>query len=92
MQPVTPVSETQGSEKDAHDQPSLNLLLEIQTPPPEETAATPSELQIARTENSSAQDAPVLSIDTLTPPPEADPSQSEGFVKQPGKAAFFCPR
>lgn len=90
-QPITSMPEPAGSDKDAHDHPSLNLLPEIQTPPPEEIAATkPSELQIPSTENTSPQDAPVLSIDTLTPPPEADPSLSEGLVKETGKAVFVC--
>lgn len=83
------MSEPLGSDKDTHDHPSLDLLPEIQTPPPEEIAATtPTELQIPSTENSSPQDAPVLSIDTLTPPPEADPSLSDGLVKDTGKALF----
>lgn len=90
-QPITPVSEPPGSVKDTHDHPSLNLLPEIQTPPPEEIAATtPSELQIPSTENTSPQDAPVLSIDTLTPPPEADPLLSEALVKDTGKTVFVC--
>uniref|UniRef100_A0A3Q1EBY2 Nuclear receptor binding SET domain protein 1b n=1 Tax=Acanthochromis polyacanthus TaxID=80966 RepID=A0A3Q1EBY2_9TELE len=86
-QPVTSVSESSGSDKNAHDHPSLNLLPEIQTPPPEEIVApTPSELHIPSTENPSPQDAPVLSIDTLTPPPEVEPSLSEGLVKDNGSA------
>lgn len=88
-QPVTSPSEPPGSDSSAHDHPSLNLLPEIQTPPPEEIAAAmPSELQIPSTENTSPQDAPVLSIDTLTPPPEADPSLSEGLVKGSGEEVF----
>ncbi|XP_037604674.1 histone-lysine N-methyltransferase, H3 lysine-36 specific isoform X2 [Sebastes umbrosus] len=84
-QPVTSPSEPPGLDSSAHDHPSLNLLPEIQTPPPEDIAATmPSELQIPSTENTSPQDAPVLSIDTLTPPPEAVPSLSEGLVKGSG--------
>lgn len=88
-QPIIPESEPLGLNKDAHDHPSLNLLPEIQTPPPEEIAATPTELQIPCTENTCSQDAPVLSIDTLTPPPEVDPALSAGFVKDPGKAVFL---
>lgn len=77
------------SDNSAHEQPSLSLLPEIQTPPPEEIAeTTPSELQIPSSENTSPQDAPVLSIDTLTPPPEADPSLSEGLIKDNGEEVF----
>ncbi|KAI3373285.1 hypothetical protein L3Q82_006592 [Scortum barcoo] len=83
--PVASMPEPAGSDKDTHDHPSLNLLPEIQTPPPEEMSAMkPSELQIPSSENTSSQDAPVLSIDTLTPPPEADPSLSEGLIKETG--------
>ncbi|AWP00048.1 nsd1a [Scophthalmus maximus] len=85
--PITSMSEPPGLDKNAHGHPSLNLIPEIQTPPPEEIAATtPSELQIPSTENTSPQDAPVLSIDTLTPPPEAEPSLSEGLIKDSGNA------
>lgn len=81
-QHITSMSEPPGLDANAHDHPSLNLLPEIQTPPPEEVTATttPSELQMPSTENTPSQDAPVLSIDTLTPPPEAEPSLSEGLV------------
>lgn len=89
-QPITTVSELLEAGKEAHEHPTLNLLPEIQTPPPEEPAPTPSELNVPCTENSSPQDAPVLSIDTLTPPPEADPSVREGFVKDPGKSGILC--
>ncbi|XP_022618390.1 histone-lysine N-methyltransferase, H3 lysine-36 and H4 lysine-20 specific-like [Seriola dumerili] len=89
-QPITSMSEPPGSDTNAHDHPSLNLLPEIQTPPPEEiVATTPSELQIPSTENTAPQDAPVLSIDTLTPPPEAEPSLSEGLVKDSGNAPLL---
>ncbi|XP_023268850.1 uncharacterized protein LOC111659982 [Seriola lalandi dorsalis] len=89
-QPITSMSEPPGSDTNAHDHPSLNLLPEIQTPPPEEIAATtPSELQIPSTENTAPQDAPVLSIDTLTPPPEAEPLLSEGLVKDSGNAPLL---
>lgn len=61
---------------------SLSLLPEIQTPPPEDiNRVTPSELQIPNNENSCSQNAPVLSIDTLTPPPEADSSLTDGLRK-----------
>ena len=77
------------SDSSAHQQPSLSLLPEIQTPPPEELAeTTPSELHIPSSENTSPQDALVLSIDTLTPPPEADPSLLEGLIKDNGEEAF----
>ncbi|XP_031695506.1 uncharacterized protein LOC116377886 [Anarrhichthys ocellatus] len=78
----TAMSEPPGSDSSTQDPPSVNLVPEIQTPPPEEIAATtPPELQIPSTENTSPQDAPVLSVDTLTPPPESDLSLSEGIVK-----------
>ncbi|XP_068457235.1 uncharacterized protein nsd1b [Clinocottus analis] len=84
-QPILAMPEPAESDNSAHDQPSVNLLPEIQTPPPEEIAATtPSELQIPSTENASRPDAPVLSVDTLTPPPESDLSLSEGLVKATG--------
>ncbi|XP_033954395.1 uncharacterized protein nsd1b isoform X2 [Pseudochaenichthys georgianus] len=85
-QPV--MSEHPGSDSSSQDDhPSLNLPPEIQTPPPEEIpTTTPSELQIPNTENTSSQDAPVLSIDTLTPPPEADHLLSEGLAKGNGSA------
>ncbi|XP_010770333.1 microtubule-associated protein futsch-like isoform X7 [Notothenia coriiceps] len=85
-QPV--MSEHPGSDSSSQDDhPSLNLPPEIQTPPPEEIpTTTPSALQIPNTENTSTQDAPVLSIDTLTPPPEADHLLSEGLVKGNGSA------
>ncbi|XP_028322398.1 uncharacterized protein nsd1b isoform X2 [Gouania willdenowi] len=67
---------------DAHDQESLNLLPEIQTPPPEDVAMTmPSVLLVSNTENTSPQEAPVLSIDTLTPPPETEQALSEEPLK-----------
>ncbi|KAK2828704.1 hypothetical protein Q5P01_019738 [Channa striata] len=87
LQPITSMSEPPGSDKNAHEHPSLNLLPEIQTPPPDDVAATtPSDLHISSTENTSLRDAPVLSLDTLTPPPEAEPLLSEGLVKDNGKA------
>ncbi|XP_078121806.1 uncharacterized protein nsd1b isoform X2 [Sander vitreus] len=87
-QPISSVSEPPGSDNSTHDHPSL--LPEIQTPPPEEIAATtPSELQIPSTENATPQDAPVLSIDTLTPPPEADSSPAEGLVKGNGNVPML---
>lgn len=68
-----------------HEFQTLNLVPEIQTPPPEETSATVTpELQIPNTEDTCPRETPVLSIDTLTPPPEAEPSLSEGVVKDNG--------
>jgi len=90
-QSITSTSELLELDKNAHDHPSSAILPEIQTPPPEEAAAlVPAELQIPSIENPSPQDTPVLSIDTLTPPPEAEPSLSEGLFKNNGKAAFVC--
>uniref|UniRef100_A0A3Q1JQ02 Histone-lysine N-methyltransferase, H3 lysine-36 specific n=1 Tax=Anabas testudineus TaxID=64144 RepID=A0A3Q1JQ02_ANATE len=85
-QPITSMSESLGPDKNAHEHPSLNLLPEIQTPPPDDIAAatTPSELQIPSAENASPQNAPVLSIDTLTPPPDIEPSLSESLIKDNG--------
>ncbi|XP_077962981.1 uncharacterized protein nsd1b isoform X2 [Gasterosteus aculeatus] len=80
--PVVATSEPPGSDNSAQDQPPVDLLPEIQTPPPEEIAATaPSELPIPSTENTTPQDAPVLSVDTLTPPPESDLSLPQVLVK-----------
>ncbi|XP_069565693.1 histone-lysine N-methyltransferase, H3 lysine-36 specific isoform X2 [Brachyistius frenatus] len=77
-QPVTSMSEP----SDENQHPPISLLPEIQTPPPEEVpTAMPAELQIPTADSMPTQDAPVLSIDTLTPPPEAEPSLSEGLVK-----------
>nr|XP_057942886.1 histone-lysine N-methyltransferase, H3 lysine-36 specific isoform X2 [Doryrhamphus excisus] len=81
-QALSPTSKTSALAKNALDSPSLNALPEIQTPPPEEITLT-TELQIPRAENSSPREAQVLSIDTLTPPPEteAEPLQSTDPVK-----------
>ncbi|XP_061819007.1 uncharacterized protein nsd1b isoform X2 [Nerophis lumbriciformis] len=68
---LLPTSETSALEKHALDPPSLNALPEIQTPPPEEFTLT-TELQVPSAENPSRREAQVLSIDTLTPPPEAE--------------------
>ncbi|XP_047462350.1 histone-lysine N-methyltransferase, H3 lysine-36 specific isoform X4 [Mugil cephalus] len=95
-QPITSMAEPSGSDRNALDHPSFSLLPEIQTPPPEEiatttsttTTTTPSELQIPSTENTTSQDAPVLSIDTLTPPPEAEPSPTEGLIKDDGHLSW----
>lgn len=85
--PVNPEPEPPALDKVGPEEPSLNLLPEIQTPPPEDVAATPSELQIPCTENTNSQEAAVPSIETLTPPPDVDPSVLEGLVKDPGIAA-----
>ncbi|KAM6907189.1 uncharacterized protein nsd1b [Xenentodon cancila] len=86
-QPITSVSEDLGSDKNASDHPSTALTPEIQTPPPEEVAtATPSEIQIPRTESACPPDTPALSIDTLTPPPEVEPLLPEDLVKVNGRA------
>ncbi|XP_061608937.1 uncharacterized protein nsd1b isoform X2 [Phyllopteryx taeniolatus] len=58
-------------DKNALEPPSLNALPEMQTPPPEEITLT-TEFQIPSAENPSPQEAQALSIDTLTPPPEAE--------------------
>lgn len=91
-QPSTSMSEPPEPDKNAHELPSLNFLPEIQTPPPDDIAAasTHSELQIPSTENTPPPDAPVLSIDTLTPPPDVEPPLSEGVVKHNGEAMFGC--
>uniref|UniRef100_A0A4W5NU84 Nuclear receptor binding SET domain protein 1b n=1 Tax=Hucho hucho TaxID=62062 RepID=A0A4W5NU84_9TELE len=62
------------SEKTTHDHAPLNPLPEIQSLPPEEPSKTPNGQAPPQIENTPPQDAPILSIDTLTPPPEADPS------------------
>ncbi|XP_019729125.1 uncharacterized protein LOC109517985 isoform X2 [Hippocampus comes] len=58
-------------DKHVLEPPSLSALPEMQTPPPEEITLT-TELQIPSAENASPQEAQPLSIDTLTPPPEAE--------------------
>ncbi|XP_047235146.1 histone-lysine N-methyltransferase, H3 lysine-36 specific isoform X2 [Girardinichthys multiradiatus] len=79
---VTSLSELSQLDKNIPDSSSSSLLPEILTPPPEEFAPrTPSELQIPKAEHLSTQEIPVLSIDSLTPPPEAEPLLSEGLVK-----------
>ncbi|MED6294269.1 hypothetical protein CHARACLAT_019420, partial [Characodon lateralis] len=79
---VTSLSELSQLDKNIPDSSSSSLLPEILTPPPEEFAPrTPSELQIPKAEHRSTQEIPVLSIDSLTPPPEAEPLLSEGLVK-----------
>lgn len=84
-QPVTTASDLLALDKDTHEHPSLKFIPEIQTPPPEEMTPPQPELKIPSTENS--RDAPVETVDTLTPPPETDSSLSEGFVKNAGEAA-----
>ncbi|XP_041864427.1 histone-lysine N-methyltransferase, H3 lysine-36 specific isoform X2 [Melanotaenia boesemani] len=80
-QPITSMPELSGSDKNLLNHPPSSLP-EIQTPPPEEDAAPmPSELQVPTSENTSSQDTPLLSTDTLTPPPDVDPPLSEGLIK-----------
>ncbi|XP_055730042.1 histone-lysine N-methyltransferase, H3 lysine-36 specific-like isoform X4 [Salvelinus fontinalis] len=62
------------SEKTTHDHAPLNPLPEIQSLPPEEPSKTPNGQAPPRIENTPPPDAPILSIDILTLPPEADPS------------------
>ncbi|XP_043997467.1 uncharacterized protein nsd1b [Gambusia affinis] len=81
-QSVAALCELSDLEKNMADSSSSSLLPEILTPPPEELApATPVETQIPKAEPPSTQELPVLSIDSLTPPPEAEPSLSDGLVK-----------
>uniref|UniRef100_A0A674PM08 Histone-lysine N-methyltransferase, H3 lysine-36 specific n=1 Tax=Takifugu rubripes TaxID=31033 RepID=A0A674PM08_TAKRU len=87
VQPVTTTPDLLAMDKDTHERPSLKFIPEIQTPPPEEITPTQSELKIPSTENS--QDAPVDTVDTLTPPPETDASLPEGFIKHPGSAPLL---
>ena len=49
---------------------SQAILPEVQTPPPEETPPTPSE--VPGPEDSPSQEVSALSVDTLTPPPDAE--------------------
>lgn len=87
VQPVTATSDPLALDKDTREHPSLKFIPEIQTPPPEEMAPAQSELKIPSAENS--QDAPVDTVDTLTPPPETDSSSPpEGFIKNPGKPTW----
>ncbi|XP_037835007.1 histone-lysine N-methyltransferase, H3 lysine-36 specific isoform X2 [Kryptolebias marmoratus] len=85
---VTAMSEVSGSDQNQHDHTPAAILPEILTPPPEETVQTiPAGLQSPKTELPSTQDPPILSMSTLTPPPEADPPPSEGLAKD--SAAVF---
>ncbi|XP_072302120.1 uncharacterized protein nsd1b [Eucyclogobius newberryi] len=55
---------------------------EMQTPPPDEPLVpSPSELRIPCAENPSSQNAPVIAVDTLTPPPETEPALTEAEAK-----------
>lgn len=84
FQVVPPVGTTSDLALDKeHQHPSLKFLPEIQTPPPEESTPSQSELKMPCAENS--QDAPGSAVDTLTPPPETDSSLCEGFVKTTGE-------
>lgn len=78
------------SGKTTHDHAPLNPLPEIQTLPPDEPSKTPTGQAPPPIENTPPQDAPILSIDTLTPPPEADPSLlSDGLTKNVGEKLFI---
>ncbi|KAM4547278.1 uncharacterized protein nsd1b isoform 2-T3 [Fundulus diaphanus] len=79
---VTSLTELPELDKNLPDSSSSSLLPEILTPPPEEPApTTPSEVHIPKAENPPTQEMPVLSVDSLTPPPEAEPSLTAGLVK-----------
>ncbi|KAF7206162.1 histone-lysine N-methyltransferase, H3 lysine-36 specific isoform X1 [Nothobranchius furzeri] len=81
-EPITSMSELSELDQNEHERSSSTLPLEILTPPPEEiTSVTTSELHIPRSEHASIQDLPMLSMNTLTPPPEAKHSPSEGLTK-----------
>ncbi|XP_029028601.1 histone-lysine N-methyltransferase, H3 lysine-36 specific [Betta splendens] len=86
-QPITSLPPL-GPDQNIHEHSTLNLLPEVQTPPPDHIAVPtiPSELNVSSTENTSPQDAPALSIDTLTPPPEVELSLSESFIRDNGNA------
>lgn len=84
FQVVPPVGTTSDLALDKeHQHPSLKFLPEIQTPPPEESTPSQSELKVPCPENS--QDAPGSTVNTLTPPPETESSLCEGFVKTTGE-------
>lgn len=77
------------SEKNTHDHAPLNPLPEIQSLPPEEPSKTPNGQAPPLIENTPPQDAPILSIDTLTLPPEADPSMlCDSLTKNVGEKPF----
>ncbi|XP_037544178.1 uncharacterized protein LOC119420823, partial [Nematolebias whitei] len=86
---VTSMSEVPGSDQNDQDHAASTILPEILTPPPEEfVLTTPPELQIPKAELPSSQDPPMLSMNTLTPPPEAD-SPAESLVTDNKGAAVF---
>ncbi|KAJ0004066.1 hypothetical protein NQD34_010280 [Periophthalmus magnuspinnatus] len=58
---------------------SQNVFPEMQTPPPEEPSRTSPPTPCP--ENSTSQSAPLISVDTLTPPPETEPALTETPVK-----------
>uniref|UniRef100_A0A1A7YAR4 Histone-lysine N-methyltransferase, H3 lysine-36 specific n=2 Tax=Iconisemion striatum TaxID=60296 RepID=A0A1A7YAR4_9TELE len=81
-EPITSMSELPELDQNEHECSSSTLPPEILTPPPEEfTSMTTSELHTPRSEHASIQDPPMLSMNTLTPPPEAEHSPSEGLTK-----------
>eukprot|EP00063_Salmo_salar_P018648 XP_013993483.1 PREDICTED: histone-lysine N-methyltransferase, H3 lysine-36 and H4 lysine-20 specific-like isoform X4 [Salmo salar] len=78
------------SEKNTHDHAPLNPLPEIQSLPPEEPSKTPNGQAPPLIENTPPQDAPILSIDTLTLPPEADPSMlCDSLTKNVGDVPYL---
>lgn len=82
------MSEVSGSDQNDQDHTPSTILPEMLTPPPEEfVQTTPPELQIPKAELPSPQDPPMLSMNTLTPPPEVDPSPAESLVTDNSKTA-----
>ncbi|XP_042165655.1 histone-lysine N-methyltransferase, H3 lysine-36 specific isoform X1 [Oncorhynchus tshawytscha] len=78
------------SGKTTHDHALLNPLPEIQTLPPDEPSKTPTGQAPPPIENTPPQHAPILSIDTLTPPPEGDSSLlSDGLTKNVGDVPYL---
>ncbi|CDQ68141.1 unnamed protein product [Oncorhynchus mykiss] len=78
------------SGKTTHDHALLNPLPEIQTLPPDEPSKTPTGQAPPPIENTPPQDAPILSIDTLTPPPEGDSSLlSDVLTKNVGEKLYI---
>ncbi|RVE64229.1 hypothetical protein OJAV_G00144460 [Oryzias javanicus] len=87
--PFTSAPELLDSDNNASDPPPSTVLPEIQTPPPEEIpAATPPELPIPDNQHTCPQVTPVLSTDTLTPPPDVEPLLSEVIPKDNREASL----
>ncbi|CAB1316487.1 unnamed protein product, partial [Coregonus sp. 'balchen'] len=74
------------SGKTTHDHAPLNPLPEIQTLPPDEPSKTPTGQAPPPIENTPPQDAPILSIDTLIPPPSL---LSDGLTKNVGDIPYL---